>query len=70
MTNKKFSTKNRPNNNRYQNAQFNSALESVERKLGIKISKDDRREFHNFISGKEDLDYQGLYEEAYSYFDS
>jgi len=56
-------TRNRPNNNQRQNEQFRA----VARELGL--TKDQQRQFHNFISGQHDLGFRDLLQLARDFFD-
>ena len=56
-----------PTNNSDQNKQATDARKEIERKLGKKLTNDEKREFHDHISGQ-DYDYHDLVEEGYWLF--
>lgn len=56
-----------PGNNQAQNKQFDDACKEIEKQIGRKLSKDDRRKLHDEITGQ-DMGFQDLVQHGVSMF--
>jgi RHS repeat-associated protein len=56
-----------PKDNKKQNKQFNDAVKEIERTIGERLTKADRRELHDWITGQ-NFDYRQIVEEGLSLF--